>query len=332
MCDAGIKVPERPKNPEWIWKNADAPCWVTCCVVGTQQTLKQYSLAFPPLAPFTCCINPFLNPILGMLDYCIVAYRMEDMKFGSEPMAFKGNCCSYHSALCTSQCKTCLTCGVWFNFYGGNHVMPTYLDQHICMKENQANFVAGDRWQDAAKCKTHYEQIRESVLNKVGKPFDDHMYIMQNTPPPTCWEGCKGMCASFGDKSMIDINNQLRYVRIANRQLRFTGDPAGFNALQPSLAYMVGMCPCYCTHVCMGTYKTAFNQYIDNHLEWLPTGHNEGGVERSLAEGTMQAVSSATSAMGSMASGVSGLFGSSSSVAPESNPSSTDTAAGQKAS
>merc|ERR1711988_1651600 len=236
------------------------------------------------------------------------------MKFGNEGMAFKGSCCTYHWALCGNQCYSCLSCGIWFNFYGGMHVMPTYLDQHICMAKDQANFVPGNRWQQAAACKAHYEQVRTQVLEKVGKPFDDHMYIMQNTPPPGCWEGCKGYCVSAEEKAMLDINNQLRYVRIANRPLRFTGDAAGFKSIQPSCLYKTTMCPCYCTHHLMGTYKSAYNQYVDNHIEWLPEGHNEGGVERSLAEGTLAAASSASEAMGSLASGMGGMFGSGSQV------------------
>jgi len=304
MCDSGIEAPERPENPEWIWKNAKAPCWVTCCVMGTQQTLKQYALIFPPLQPFTMCINPILNPILGMLDYCVVRYTMTSMKFGNEEMAFTGNCCSYHQALCCGQCKTCLTCSIWFNCMGGMHVMPTYLDQHICKADNQANFVPGTRWQDAGECKEHFTKIRASVLDATGPPFDDHMYIMQLVPAPPCCEACKGMCAGFGDKSMLHINNQLRYVRIANRQLRFTGDAAGFNALRPGCCYTCGYkLPCYLCHSMMGTYTTAYKQYIDNHLEWLPEGHNAGGVERSLAEGASSALGGLTSAFGGSGKG-----------------------------
>jgi len=306
----------------------------------TQQTLKQYGLVFPPLQPFSCCINPILNPILGMLNYAIVAYRMEDMKFGNEGMAFNGNCCTYHWALCGNQCYSCLSCGIWFNFYGGMHVMPTYLDQHISTKKDQANFVPGNRWQQAAACKLHFETVRSQVLDK-GKPFEDHMYIMQNTPAPGCWESCVGLCVSAEEKAMLDINNQLRYVRIANRQLRFTGDAAGFKSIQPSCTYKTAMWPCYCTHYLMGTYKSAYNQYVDNHIEWLPTGHNEGGMERSLAEGSLAAVNSANEAMGaaqamamgSLASGMGGMFGSGSQVAPESNaaaPPATPGAPGEK--
>merc|ERR1719409_2190861 len=119
------------------------------------------------------------------------------------------------------------------------------------------------------------------------------------------------------------MNNQLRYVRIGNRQLRFTGNAADLDKLQPGCGYKLTSCPCFCYHTIIGTYKTAYNQYIDNHIEWLPEGHNPGGMERSLAEGALAAVGSASEAMGSLGSSMGSMFGGGSAkVAPEPTPAS----------
>lgn len=148
--------------------------------------------------------------------------------------------------------------------------MPTYLDQHICLQKDAGTFQPGNRWQDAAQCKEHFEKARQSVLDKSDPPFDDYMYIMQNVPAPPCCEACRGMCSGFGQRAELGLNNQLRYVRIGHQQVKFTGSAAGIDATRPNCMYKCTCCPCWLLHnFVLQTYKHAFNQYIDNHLEWL---------------------------------------------------------------
>jgi hypothetical protein len=186
--------------------------------------------------------------------------------------------------------------------------MPTYLDQHICLAKEKETFEPGKRWEDAAQCKVHFENVRQSVIDKSGPPLqDNNFYVMQNVPAPPCGEACKLMCAGFGDKAEMTLNNQLRYVRIGNKQLKFTGDAAGFQATQPGCMYKCTSCPCFLFHNFAGTYNTAFNQYIDNHLEWLS--------EEESAAKNAESSPSAASSMFSM--------GGAAKVAPEPNPDTT---------
>jgi len=270
-CDPGIQIPPRQEDPEWNWKSAEAPCFVKCCVMSTQNGMKQYK-HIPLLAPFSCCIDPLLNPCLGTLNYCIVKYAIKNFKFGGKQVEFKGDYCSYNCVLCKSTCTTCLTCGVWYHCMGGEHVMPTYLDQHVCWVEEDATFKPGDRYEDAGRCAAHFEQVREKVLNKKNG-YLDHMYIMQNTPGMPFCDMCKNACScDFGTKQMLAIENQLRYTRIGGQQMKFLGSADGFNATQPGCGYMCAKCPCYFCHNCvLGTYKDAVNQYTDNNLEWMST-------------------------------------------------------------
>jgi len=286
---SGIEVPTRPENPEFVWKTAKAPIWVTCCVMGFQQALKNYGLIFPPAEAFSSCINPTISPLLGVLDYCALVYRIDDMKMGGESLKFKGNCATYHQACCCVQLKSYATCTLYQNCYGGNLVMPTYLDSHICEAKNAADFQPGNRWEDATKCKERFAEIKKHVADKGDPPFDEHMYLMQPVPNPPCCESMKMCCSSYGDQQMVLINNELRYTRIGHKQMRFTGDAAGFNATKLGCCAKI-MCPCsYGLHKMLGTYNTAHKNYIDNHLEWLPEGHAQEGLGRDMAAGKQSA-------------------------------------------
>jgi hypothetical protein len=173
---------------------------------------------------------------------------------------------------------------------GGNHVMPTYLDQHICEKTDKA-FQPGDRWKDAGECKKRFKEIK--TLAFADPPFDEHMYIMQNIHNPPCCETCKALCSGYGKKQVVQINNELRYLRVGHKKVKFTGDAAGFNALRPGWKWIC-CChwPCYLLHsCCLGTYKKAYNQYVDNHLEWATSAATstsagkDGSALRDLAAG-----------------------------------------------
>jgi hypothetical protein len=250
--------------------------------------MKQYPVLCPPLEPLKPCINPMLNPCLGMLDYCALIGRVENMTFGGEGLAFTGNCCGYHQVMCCANLKSCCTCSI-YSCCGGDLLAPTYLDQHTCLTKEKDTHLPGNRWEDAGKCKERFKEIKTQAKEPTGPPFDEHMYLMQPVPSPPCCESMKNCCSSYGDKEMMFINNRLRYIRIGHKQMRFTGDAAGFNALRPSCCFCCHHCPCYTLHKTLGTYTKAYNQYIDNHLEWLPEGHAPPGVARDMAAGKMSA-------------------------------------------
>lgn len=300
----------------------------------TQQGIKQYRHV-PFLAPFTCCIDPILNPLIGTLDYCVVKYAIDEFIFGGRKLAFQGDYCSYNCVLCKSSCGACLTCGVWYFCFGGNHIMPTYLDEHVCWADEEKTFKPGTRYEDAGRCKNHFEQVRETVLSNKKDAFLDHMYIMQNTPAMPFCDMCKNFCScDFGTKQMLAIENQLRYTRIGGQQMKFLGSADGFNATQPSCGYMCHHCPCWCFHRCiMGTYKDALFQYTDNNLAWVTK--EEVPVEEEFSIGDHipsmgDAKASVSNAITAGKNAIGSLFGSdnASKVVPE--PAETGTAPGAK--
>jgi len=242
-------------------------------------------------------IDPILNPCLGGLDYCVFVYRVNDMKFGDKKLAFTGNCCSYYTALACVELKTIASCTIWYNCCGGKHVMPNYLDNHVCEITEKADFKPIDRWEDAGKCKAHFAEIKQNAHN--NKPFNKHMFLMQNIPPPSCMENCAGLCHGYGDKQMVMVNNELRYVRIGHRKMRFTGDAAGFASVRASCCFKCQCTTCYAFHTLMGTYVKAHRRYIDNHLEWDPTG-NPVKEDTYILNGMEMPVTASSEAPGAM--------------------------------
>jgi len=165
--------------------------------------------------------------------------------------------------------------------------MPTYLDSHICEEKNAADFQPDELWKDGPKCKARFAEIKKHVADKGDPPFDERMYLMRPLPDPPICERLKMCFMGYGDQQMVLINNELRYIRIGHKQLRFTGDAAGFNATKLGCMAKL-MCPCaYMLHKTLGTYNKAYNNYIDNHLEWLPEGHAQEGLARDLASGKL---------------------------------------------
>lgn len=283
-CASGIEVPARPEDPAFVWKTAKAPCWVTGCVMGVQTCMKNYPLMCPGAEVLEPFVDPILAPCLGGLEYCVIAYQIEDMKFGDKKLAFTGNCCSYYTALACVELKTMASCTIWYSCCGGIHVLPNYLDNHVCLTTEKADFKPLDRWEDAGKCKAHFAEIKKNAHDNT--PFNEHMFLMQNVPSPSCSENCAAFCHGYGTKQLNMLNNELRYVRIGHRKLKFTGDADGFASVQPSCCFKLGCTTCFAAHTFMGTYRKAHRIYIDNHLAW--DDHPEG-----LPAGTSEALTDA---------------------------------------
>lgn len=222
----------------------------------------------PFLEPFKPCINAVLNPCMGVLDYCTLVYRIEDMKFGGNGIKFKGDCCTYHQNLCCVALKDDCSCFLYSMCCGGSLIQPTYLDEHICEDKEEGTFQPGTRWQDASQCKDRVLEIRKQVQNEAMAPFSEHMYMMRPIPDPTCCETLGHCCSDYGTQQVALVENELKYIRVGNKKLKFTGDAAGFNALKLSCCAKMIIAPCYSMHKMVGTYTAAHNQYIDNHLAW----------------------------------------------------------------
>lgn len=261
---------DKGPRKDWVWMSAKTPLWVKFTVGLMTQIIKNYSkipgigqmlMAFGPI------LDPLLDPFVRMLDYFTLKYMLQDYTFGGKRLKFTGNFKEYWCLIAKSTWKTWSTCTIWFNFLGGKHVVPTYLDEHLCWEDEDRE--PGNRWRDHKACKEHFKNVRKSVLG--GEPFEDYMYISQITPAMPFCEALKHtFCGGgFGGKAKREIDNSLRYLRIGGKPIKFTGTPEGLKKTQAGCCFKVLLFPIYyLMDAILGIYSSRFNNYVDAHIEW----------------------------------------------------------------